>query len=170
MTQNPINLVNRIPDPEFLYKGEADAAYGPAVVAPAQLLVFEREMAEVSEKMILEVMALFDDHEIELDHSEESFEELDKLMDQNWPNPIEDEEVLEAIVANWGAYLGVSIVENIGGTWTFRKDLEHASIYFPRLDLEAFPLHVIKQRFQLGGRGQQTLATFYGALVAKLTA
>lgn len=168
MSTTDSNRVNRIP--EFLFKGEADVAYGQAVTAQIQLLAFEREMSELSDKMILEVTALFDDHEIELDHSEDSLDELDRLSDQLWSKPIEEEDVLDAIVANWGAYLAQTILENLGGTWVFRKDLDHASIYFPRLDLEVFPLHVVRKRFHLGGAGQQALAGFYDALVAKLTA
>jgi hypothetical protein len=153
--------------PELLFRTEADALYGPAVTAQAQILAFDREMAELSDKMILEVMALFDDHEIELDFSEESLDELDLLVDQQWPNPIEEPEVLDAIVANWGAYLGQLILENLGGKWAFRKDLDHASIHFERLDLEAFPLHVVRKRFQLG-KGE-SLSGYYQGLVDRLT-
>ena len=170
MSQDHANRIQKLPDPSFLYKVEADVAFGPSVGDAKQLISFEREMNELSDKMILEVTALFDDHEIELDHSEDSLDELDQLLDQNWPEAVEDEEVLEAIVANWGAYLGAMILENVGGKWSFRQDLEHASIYFERLNLEAFPMHVIRKRFQFGGRGQRTMATFYGELVAKLTA
>ena len=165
MTQTEKNRVNRIP--EFLFRTEADVAYGKAADGQAQILAFEREMAELSDKMILEVSALFDDHEIELDFSEESLDELDLLVDQQWPEPIEDAEVLDAVVANWGAYLGQMIIENLGGTWTFRKDLDHASVHFSRLDLEAFPLHVVRKRFQLG-KGE-SLSGFYQALVDRLT-
>ena len=153
--------------PEMLFRTEADAVYGPMATAQAQTLAFEREMAELSDKMIIEVMALFDDHEIELDFSEESLDELDLLVDQQWPQPIEDADVLDAIVANWGAYLGQMIIENLGGTWTFRKDLDHASVHFSRLNLEAFPLHVVRKRFQLG-KGE-SLSGFYQALVDRLT-
>lgn len=154
--------------PELLYRTEATALYGQPASAQAQTLAFEREMAELCDKMILEVMALFDDLEMELDFSEESLDELDLLVDQQWPEPIEDAEVLDAIVANWGAYLGQLIIENLGGKWTFRQDLEHASVHFPRVDLEAFPLHVVRRRFQLG-KGE-SLSGFYQALVDRLTA
>lgn len=165
MNQTDKNRVNGTP--ELLYRTEADALYGPAATAQAQQLAFEREMAELTDKMILEVMALFDDLEMELDFSEESLDELDLLIDQQWPEPIEDAEVLDAIVANWGAYLGQMILENLGGKWTFRKDLDHASVHFPRMDLEAFPLHVVRKRFQLG-KGE-SLSGFYQALVDRLT-
>ena len=166
MTQTEKNRVNR--HPEFLFRAEADALYGVAASGQAQVLAFEREMAELSDKMILEVSALFDDHEIELDFSEESLEELDKLISQVWSEPVEDAETLDAIVANWGAYLGEMIRENVGGSWTFRQDLDHASLHFSRDGLEAFPLHVVRKRFQLG-QGE-TLAGFYAALLARLTA
>lgn len=165
MNQTDKNRVNRIPD--LLFRTEADALYGQAATGQAQVLAFEREMAELGDKMILEVMALFDDLEIELDFSEESLDELDLLIDQQWPEPIEDAEVLDAIVANWGAYLGQLILENLGGKWTFRQELDHASVHFPRMDLEAFPLHVVRKRFQLGK--DESLSGFYQALVDRLT-
>jgi hypothetical protein len=159
------NRINRTPD--FLFRAEADALYGAAVDAPASILAFEREMAELADKMVLEVTALFDEHELELDLSEESLEGLDRLVDQLWPEPIEDEEALDAIVANWGAYVGQTILEHLGGQWTFRQDLDHASLHFPRLGLEAFPLHVVRKRLVLGA--DESLAAFYEALVERLT-
>ncbi|MEB3330396.1 MAG: hypothetical protein VKQ33_14320 [Candidatus Sericytochromatia bacterium] len=159
------NRLNRTPD--FLFRAEADALYGPPVEDRPRILAFEREMAELSEKMVLEVTALFEEHELELDLSEESLEDLDRLVDQLWPEPIEDEEALDAIVANWGAYLGQTVLEHLGGQWTFRQDLEHASLHFARLGLEAFPLHVVRKRLLLGAG--HSLAGCYEALVERLT-
>lgn len=152
--------------PEFLFTNEADALYGPAVTSLPETLAFEREIAELGDKMILEVMILFDDDAIELDLSEESLSELDVLVSQQWPEPLDDEDVLDAIVANWGAYVGQTIVQGIGGQWTFRKDLEHVSIRFSRTGLEVFPLHKVRKRFQLGP--SQALADFYEALIEEL--
>ncbi len=166
MNQTDKNRVEQLPD--LLMRTEATALYGQPAIAAAQTLAFEREMAELTDKMILEVMALFEDLEIELDFSEESLDELDLLIDQQWPAPLEEDEVLDAIVANWGAYLGQMIIENLGGSWTFRQDLDHASVHFSRMDLEAFPLHLVRRRFQLG-RGE-SLSGFYQALVDRLTA
>ncbi|MEB3224078.1 MAG: DUF6278 family protein [Candidatus Sericytochromatia bacterium] len=160
------NRINRTPD--FLFQAEADALYGAAVEDRPRILAFEREMAELADKMMLEVTALFEEHELELDLSEESLEALDRLVDQLWPEPIEDEEALDAIVANWGAYLGQAVLEQLGGHWTFRQDLEHASLHFTRLGLEAFPLHVVRKRLVLGPH--ESLSGFYEALVERLTA
>ncbi|MEB3195747.1 MAG: hypothetical protein VKP62_00945 [Candidatus Sericytochromatia bacterium] len=160
------NRINRTP--EFLFRAEADALYGTPVAEVAANLAFEREMAELSDKMVLEVTALFDEHSLELDFSEESLGDLDRLVTEVWPEPIEDADALDAMVANWGAYLGQTVIEHLGGQWTFRQDLEHASLYFPRLGLEAFPLHVVRKRLALGP--EESLAGFYEALVERLTA
>lgn len=158
------NRVNRTP--EFLFRAEADALYGPPVEEASRRVVLERELAELSDKMILEVTTLFDDHPLELDLSEESLSELDGLVEILWPEPVEDPDALDAIVANWGAYLGETILNNLGGHWVFRQDLEHVSIHFPRTGLEAFPMHLVRKRLMLGE--QESMAGFYDALVAKL--
>lgn len=152
--------------PAFLFRNQADTEYGNAVTGELQTLGFESEMADLADKMILELMTLFDDHEIELDFSQESLEELDLLADRVWPDPIEEDEVLDAIVANWGAYLARVITENLGGTFTFRKDIEHVSVFFPRTDLEAFPMHIVRKRFHLGAG--ESLGDFYQTLVDRL--
>jgi hypothetical protein len=154
--------------PEFLFRAEADALYGPAVEDSSRRLVLEREFAELSDKMILELNTLFDDHPMELDLSEDSLAELDGLVETLWPEPIEDSDALDAIVANWGAYLGETILHNLGGHWAFRQDLDHVSIHFPRTGLEAFPLHLIRKRLLLGA--SESIAGFYEALVDQLMA
>ncbi|MEB3284275.1 MAG: hypothetical protein VKN33_03195 [Candidatus Sericytochromatia bacterium] len=158
------NRINR--SPEFLFRPEADTLYGVAVEDPASRMIMERELAELSDKMILEITTLFDDHPMELDFSEESLTELDGLIETLWPEPIEDPDALDAIVANWGAYLGETVIQNLGGHWTFRQDLDHVSICFPRTGLEAFPLHLMRKRLMMGA--QESIAGFYEALVAQL--
>ena len=161
--------------PEFMTRVDADAAFGaPAAAGTAARITFEREMADLCDKMTTELMAVFDDTHIELDFSDESLEALDDLADQLWPEPVDaeaedaDPEALDAVVANWGAYLGLTIRENIGGEWTFRQDLEHASLHFPRLDIEAFPMHAMRRRLALGPGLGSRLSTFYERLVAGL--
>lgn len=155
--------------PERLSVSEADAQYGPAVTEGAALLAFNREMAELGDKMVAEVMAVFDDTGIDLDYTEESLEELDDLIDMIWADsPITEEEAVEAVVANWGAYFGLTILHNLGGEWVFRKDLEHTAVRFPRLSLEIFPLHKVKKRMMLGK--EEHLYNFYERLVDELTA
>lgn len=153
--------------PEFLYRNEADVLYGDAVVNTPQNVTFEREIAELADEMVTGVMAVFDDAGVLLDYSDESVAELDRLAAQLWPEAIEEEEVLDAIVANWGAYLGQAIIDNLGGEWTFRQDLEHASVHFPRTGMEAFPFHKVRKRLVLGP--QESMADFYEALVEELT-
>jgi hypothetical protein len=152
--------------PEVLYRNEAEFLYGPTVTLLPEKLAFDREMAELAEKMVLEVSTLFEDQDIELDYSEESLEDLDKLVANLWPAPISEEEALEAIVSNWGAYLGRVILEHVGGEWTFRQDLEHASIFFPRTGMEVYPLHKVRKRFMLGA--QESFSEFYEAIVREL--
>jgi hypothetical protein len=153
--------------PEFLYRDEANVIYGDPVVGTPQNVTFEREIADLSDEMVTSVMALFDDAGIDMDYSEESIDELDRLAAQLWPEPMEEEEALDAIVANWGAYLGQSLLENLGGQWTFRKDLEHASVHFPRTGMEAYPFHKVRKRLVLGGA--ESLMDFYEAIVEELT-
>lgn len=153
--------------PEFLYRNEADVLYGDAVLNTPQNVTFEREIAELSDEMVTGVTALFDDAGVLLDYSEDSVEELDRLAAQLWPEPIEEEETLDAIVANWGAYLGQAIIENMGGEWTFRQDLDHASVHFPRTGMEAFPFHKVRKRLVLGTR--ESMMDFYEAIVEELT-
>lgn len=152
---------------ERLTTPEADAIYGPAVTDPVKLLAFDREMAELGDKMIAEVMALFDDTGIDLDYSEESLDELDALIGELWHEPIEEDETLDAIVSNWGAYIGLVIRQHLGGEWVFRQDLEHTAIRFPRTGLEVFPLHMVRRRFLEGA--QRTLLATYEGLVEELT-
>lgn len=155
--------------PEVLYSNEADALYGQALGGLAENLAFEREMAELTDKMVLEVGAMFDEDNIELDFSEDSLDQLDRLVSQVWgDDKPEDVEVLDAIVANWGAYLGQAIMHNLGGRWQFRKELDHASVLFPRTGMEVFPMHKVRKRFRLGE--SESIATFYEAIVEELTA
>jgi hypothetical protein len=153
--------------PEFLFRNEADVLYGDAVLGTPQNVTFERELSELADEMVTGVMAVFDDAGVLLDFSDESIEELDRLAAQLWPEPMEEEEALDAIVANWGAYLGQAIIENLGGEWTFRQDLEHASVHFPRTGMEAFPFHKVRKRLVLGA--QESMGDFYEALVEELT-
>jgi hypothetical protein len=153
--------------PEFLFRNEADVLYGDAVTGTPKNLTFERELAELSDEMVTGVMAVFDDAGVLLDYSEDSVEELDRLAAQLWPEPLEEEETLDALVSNWGAYLGQAIIENLGGEWTFRQDLEHASVHFPRTGMEAFPFHKVRKRLVLGA--EESMYDFYEAIVEELT-
>lgn len=150
--------------PDFLPAEEADARYGPALTGERQTISFDREMHELRDKMVLEIETLFDVH---LDDSPESLETLEEVLHQAWPEPVEDPETLEAIVANWGAYLARVILESLGGAWAFRQDLEHASLRFSRTGLETFPLHRVRQRFLLGPA--YSLQAYYEQLVEELT-
>lgn len=150
--------------PDFLMAEEADGRYGPALVGERQTISLDREMHELRDKMVLEIETLFDVH---LDDSPESIETLEEVLHQAWPDPVEDEDALEAIVSNWGAFLSRVILETLGGEWAFRDDLEQVSIRFPRTGLETFPLHRVRRRFLLGP-GYSLLA-YYEELVSELT-
>lgn len=152
--------------PDLLPTAEADERFGEAVTDRNALISFDREMAELGDKMVTEVMAVFDDTGVDMDYSEESLSELDALIDELWPEPIEEEEALDAIVSNWGAYYGITIIQNLGGEWRFRKDLDHASVRFPRTGDEVFPLHLVRKRILLGPK--YSLYAFYEELVASL--
>jgi hypothetical protein len=152
--------------PDTLETAEADRRFGLAVTERNAIISFDREMAELGDKMTAEVMAVFDDTGVDMDYSELSLEELDALIDELWPEPIEDPESLDAIVANWGAYYGLTILQNLGGEWSFRKDLDHASVRFSRLKLEVFPLHLVRKRLLFGHK--HSLYAFYENLVETL--
>lgn len=160
------NKVSQLP--ERLTIAEADARYGLAVAEPVRLMAFDREMAELAEKMIGEVMAVFDDTGIDLDYTEESLGELDDLIQAIWKDePIEEDEALDAIVSNWGAYFAQVIRQHVGGEWIFRQDLEHASIRFARAGFEIFPLHKLRRRLVLGEG--ESLTTYYERLLEDLS-
>lgn len=161
MERNKVALL-----PDTLPTAEADERFGVAVSERNALISFDREMAELGDKMVTEVMAVFDDTGVDMDYSEESLSELDALIDELWPEPIEEDEALDAIVANWGAYFGLTILQNLGGEWRFRKDLDHAAVRFPRTGDEVFPLHLVRKRLLLGR--QHSLYDFYSELVETL--
>jgi hypothetical protein len=166
-SNNSDTLFNKIDSlPELLYEDEANGLYGlPAKGSLAQS--FQREMADLSDKMVDELNAVFDDTGVSVDLSEDSLTELDDLAGRLWPEACEDEDSIAALGANWGAYLGEVILENIGGEWVFREDLEHSGIYFPRTGLVVFPLHKVQKRMALGE--SHNLSDFYAAIIDELT-
>ncbi|GEM_PF-6616874 len=154
--------------PVELSSTDADRLYGSHGLDVLRCQQLTRELEELSEKMIQEVMITFEEEGVELDFSLESLEELDALITQHWPEPIEDEDALSAIVANWGAYLTLLILQNVGGQLRFRRELEHVSIHFERLDWEVLPLHRVRLRFS--GHTDHTLTDYYIGIVEHLTA
>lgn len=147
---------------------EADRLYGPPAQGQGPTMALERELIELSEKAILELMALFGDDLLQLDLSQESLEEMDRLAATAFEPPPEEQEVLDAMTANWGAYVGRVMQENLGGTWRFRGELEHTSLHFPRVDLELFPMHMARRRIRLGMG--DSLGGVYEATLGALTA
>jgi hypothetical protein len=155
------------PCPVELSSADADQLYGSHSLDVLRGHQLARELEELSEKMIQEVMVTFEEERVELDFSLESLEELDTLITQHWPEPIEDEDALSAIVANWGAYLTLLIFQNVGGQLRFRRELDHVSVYFERLDWEVFPFHRVRLRFS--GHLEHTMSDYYIELVERLT-
>ncbi|MDB5096881.1 MAG: hypothetical protein JWM80_1302 [Cyanobacteria bacterium RYN_339] len=154
--------------PEILFEGEADALYGPVAKGDVENLSFDREMAELVDKMIMEVSAMFDEEVVDLDFSQESLEDLDRLVTQVWGRtPPEEQDVLDAISTNWGAYLGAALIHNVGGHWQFRTDLDHACVFFPRTGMAVFPMHKLRKRFRLGEN--ESIHDFYEAIIEELT-
>lgn len=70
--------------PELLYLDEANALYGLPVEGEAENKALEREMADLTDKMLLEVGAMFEDDFIELDMTADSLDDLDRLVSQVW--------------------------------------------------------------------------------------
>lgn len=153
--------------PILVASREAERLYGPPALGLGPNLALERELIELSEKAIMELMALFGDEQLQLDLSQESLEDLDRLASTAFEPPPDEQDVLDAMTANWGAYVGRVLHEQLGGQWRFRGDLDHASLHFPRLDVEAFPFHVARRRIRLGMG--DSLGGFYEATVGALT-
>ncbi|MBC7541781.1 MAG: hypothetical protein H7338_03540 [Candidatus Sericytochromatia bacterium] len=102
-----------------------------------------------------------------LDFTDESLEALDEIIGEGFSRNLDEEtsivEVIDDLVMDLGAYLGLLIVENLGGEWRFREDIWHASIFFPRIGAECYPFHRVARRLVVGK--DDSLALFYDGLL-----
>lgn len=144
----------------------AKAAYGEHVVEEIERSRLAMMVDEVVERMVAK---LEEGIVAELDYTEESLQWLDGMIDTGFSrSEPPDDVVLEALVMDWGSYLGQMILENLGGEWYFRQPLWHSSIHFASMGAECFPYHRVAKRFLLGR--DESVSQYYQALVDVLTA
>lgn len=144
----------------------AKAAYGDPVADP-----IERDRLEmlVDELVQNSLSRLEEGVVAELDYTEESLAWLDGMIDSGFAEtdkPVDG--VLEALVMDWGSYLGQMLIDSLGGEWYFREPLWHSSIHFASAGVECFPYHRVAKRFLQGP--SESLGLYYQALVDLLTA
>ena len=102
------------------------------------------------------------------DYSDESLEAIEDIIDDAFrgSEEVQDDNLIEDLAIDIGSYLSLTILENIGGEWRFRKDFLHSSIYFKTIDAECFPFHRVVRRL-LEGRSE-SLADFYLSILEGL--
>lgn len=107
-----------------------------------------------------------------LDYTDDSLEALDEIIGEGFAAGEDEEqpaiEVIDDLVMDIGAYLGLMIVESLGGEWRFRSEIWHASIFFPSIGAECFPFHRVARRMLFGR--SESLTAFYAALLDVLEA
>lgn len=159
---------------EFLYKdlldfsnnkNEIENLYGQVI--EDKLLIAKNEIytEELADKVILKI-----DESIvsSFDFSEDSIEYLEKIIDNGFKDNEEElsKELLEELSIDIGAYLGYTLISNLGGYWKFRNDLINSSIYFPSVDIECFPFHKVIKRLLYGK--DESISKFYTSIIELL--
>jgi hypothetical protein len=158
--------LNEVPDwPDLIRDpAEASALYGPFVTDSMERLKLVEEMEHLVEGT---VNRMDEGMSAALDYTDESLAALDAIIGDGFAAGEDEEqplvEVIDDLVMDLGAYLGLMIVDSIGGEWRFRSEIWHASIFFPSIGAECFPFHRVARRLVLG-RGD-SLTGFYDALI-----
>lgn len=143
---------------------ESKALFGDFIKDKLEKASLEYDVEEVAEKIIRKV-----DEGIvaDMDYSDISLEALEKIIDNAFKddeNP--DSNLIDDLTFDLGAYLGMTIINSLGGNWRFRSDFIHSSVYFPSIDAECFPFHRVARRL-LYGRNE-SLVEFYESLLRLL--
>lgn len=104
----------------------------------------------------------------DFDYSDESLESMENIIDDAFKDAEKepDSELIETLVLDLGAYLGLTIINNLGGEWRFRSDFIHSSVYFRSIEAECFPFHRVARRL-LHGKSE-SLIDFYMSLLELL--
>jgi hypothetical protein len=167
MMASPTTIdLNEVPDwPDLIRDpAEATALYGPFVIDAQERLHLVEEMEHLVEST---VNRMDEGMSAALDYTDESLDALDEIIGEGFAAGEDEEqplvEVIDDLVMDIGAYLGLMIVESLGGEWRFRSEIWHASIFFPSIGAECFPFHRVARRLVLG-RGD-SLAGFHAALL-----
>lgn len=117
---------------------------------------------EISEKVINRI-----DESIvaDFDYTDESLDSIENIIsDGFWGTEDEiDPDLMEDLVMDIGSYLGITIINNLGGEWRFRSDLLHSSVYFKSIEAECFPFHRVSRRLLFGK--DESLSDFYLSLL-----
>lgn len=104
----------------------------------------------------------------DFDYSDESLEAMENIIDEAFKDADRepDSELIETLVMNLGAYLGLTIINSLGGEWRFRSDFIHSSVFFKSIEAECFPFHRVARRLLQGK--SESLADFYMSLLEVL--
>lgn len=149
-------------------KGDDDSRslYGDYIKDKKDIGHFEIKVEEISESVIGRV----DESMVaEFDYSDESLEGLENVIDDAFKYEENIDFILvEDMIIDLGSYLGLTIINNLGGEWRFRSDLLHSSIYFKSIEAECFPYHRVARRLLQGKT--ESLSDFYVSLVQVLGA
>ena len=155
---------------EFSEWGSDINKYGDYFISPNQILSLAHGIEERYEKI---VVLLNDRIETDLQLvsclDEQNLSVLDEMIGDGFSklNYQEiDEDTLQDLIQNFGSYLGVFIIKNLGGDWRFRDNFIHHSIYFGSQNIECFPFHRLSKRL-LDGR-DLALENFYNEVLMKL--
>jgi hypothetical protein len=143
-------------------KKEVDILYGSSIEDNLKIAKNEIYMEELSDKVVLKI-----DESIvaNFDLSEDSIDYLEKIIDDGFKNNQEkiDNDLLEELVINIGAYLGTAIINNLAGHWKFRNNIINSSIYFPSINGECFPFHKVLKRLIYGK--SESISNFYSSII-----
>lgn len=145
---------------------ESRSLYGDYIKNNKDITHFEVKVEEISESVIGRV-----DESIvaDFDYSDESLESLENIIDDAFKYEENvDFNLVEDMIMDLGSYLGLTIINNIGGEWRFRGDLLHTSIYFKSIEAECFPYHRVARRLLQGK--SESLVDFYVSLIQVLGA
>lgn len=145
---------------------ESKKLYGDYIRDKKDIMIFEMKVDDISETVINRV-----DESIvaDFDYSDESLESLENIIDDAFKYEENlDFNLVEDMVMDLGSYLGLTIINNMGGEWRFRSDLLHASIYFKSINAECFPYHRVARRLLYGKI--ESLTDFYVSLLQVLGA
>jgi hypothetical protein len=117
---------------------------------------FLRRIPDIADQHVETVRNIFGE---ELDYSEESIAQLDKIIQKGWPD--RPPAMLEPTVVTFGAYLGETIRRNIGGEWGFA---ESEGYYLDGVGEKAkiFPFAKVTKRFKNGE--EDSLEFYYKAI------
>ena len=139
--------------------------YGDYVRDPREHLSLELKIEQISE----EVVSRIDNNIVaDFDYSDQSLESIENMIEEGFQDAEDDfdDDLIEEMVMDLGSYLGLTLINSLGGRWHFRADFINSSIYFPSVEAECFPFHRVAKRL-VYGKGD-SLPDFYLSLLEVL--